>query len=82
MNKTKLIRIAREYIELPDDTKEIEYDYYNGCSSLSFYTTINMPMFECDSQYFITVTLTENILEIKATAAEPYQDTWYKVIEL
>lgn len=82
MNKQELIRIAREHAELPEDESKIKYDCINGSSRLTFYNTVNRVILDCDSQYYTTVTLTGNVLKIRASTTEPFKDTWYKTIEL
>ena len=82
MDKQELIRLAREHAELPDDESKIEYDCINGSSRLTFYNTVNHVILDRDSQYYTTVTLTGNVLEIRASTNKPYKDTWYKTIEL
>lgn len=82
MTKERLISIAREYAELPEDKRKIKYDCINGSSRLKFYNTVNHAILEKDSQYYTVITLTGNTLEIRARTEEPFKDTWYKTIEL
>lgn len=82
MNKSKLIRIARDYVEIPDDASQIEYDCYDDIYQLSFLNEVQMDISGASTQYFTTVTLTGNTLEIKGRATEPWEDTWSKTIEL
>lgn len=82
MTKERLINIAREYAELPEDESKIKYDCINRSSRLTFYNTVNHVILNRDSQYYTTVTLTGNVLEIRASTTEPFKDTWYKTIEL
>lgn len=85
MDKQKLTKLAREHIELPDDEKLIEYDFYDGCSSLSFYNYVYHWVYEKNVEYLVTVVCDGNKLEINAVATEPmanHQDRWHKIIEL
>lgn len=82
MTKQELINIAMEYIELPEDESKIEYECTNDSYRLISYNTVNHAISYQESKYYTVITLTGNTLEIRATATEPFKDTWYKTIEL
>lgn len=85
IGKRKLISIVKQYIDVPNNERYIEYKYYGGFSKITFYSNVYLNVLNFDVEYYITAKYTiflgKETLEIEAKATN-YNDSWRKFIEL
>lgn len=86
IRRTELIKLARDYIELPMNETTIVFRQNPGSCELSFYKTIKEITPNSYTEYHYTITYTDFMgnkrLRIDAYQTKDRTQKWYKEIDL